>query len=330
MKNCILAAGVALGGSAILCGCGDTATTASPTADYDPKDVDTVWGNHFGAFVTFDVDKIMLDYDETSRVSVFNDHCAGGADGMTNIAGLTEFTGTAQIRGLFESLFTQLDMNASNIVKAGPTAFGSETAGPSVLNEAPPNGNVFLTWASQYDIGNNDIPKATDSFSFRSVEGKIKIWKQNIVTTEATKECNSFGNLTAAGNGATAMAWANHFGAFAEQNITNIMKDYTDSSVIQVWDNLAEKYEKHETLADIQAMFESLFAAINSAKNGEDAGVKVPLISVNEEYNDVFLVWESFSHPKATDTFVFDANGKIARQNIVVTTKPAMAVQVMV
>merc|ERR1712204_88787 len=41
-----------------------------------------------------------------------------------------------------------------------------------------------------------------------------------------------------------------------------------------------------------------------------------------ETFSSVFLVWESNSHPKATDTFTFNGD-KITRQNIVVTTKKA-------
>jgi len=57
----------------------------------------------------------------------------------------------------------------------------------------------------------------------------------------------------------------------------------------------------------------------------------VKVLEVDETVNGVFLVWESLSHPKATDTFVFNDDGKIIRQNIVVKTKdPAAEVNVMV
>merc|ERR1740116_695468 len=103
--------------------------------------------------------------------------------------------------------------------------------------------------------------------------------------------------------------------------MTKIMLDYLDTSIIRIFDYNGDLYSKHEGLAAIEAMFTGLFAAINAGAVGGDAGVDVRYLDVQPEYKSVFLVWTSFSHPKATDTFLFDDEGKIVRQNIVATSE---------
>merc|ERR1712084_202011 len=49
-----------------------TKRTAIPSGEYAPKSVQAAWDNHFAAFGAQDVDKIMLDYDETSVARVHN------------------------------------------------------------------------------------------------------------------------------------------------------------------------------------------------------------------------------------------------------------------
>jgi len=41
-------------------------------AKYTPKSVQEAWDNHFGAFGAKDMDKILLDYNEESVITLFN------------------------------------------------------------------------------------------------------------------------------------------------------------------------------------------------------------------------------------------------------------------
>jgi len=144
--------------------------------------------------------------------------------------------------------------------------------------------------------------------------------------------------------------WNNHFEAFdagckavkdsaidatlMTAALDKIMKDYTADSIVQVFDNRGKTYSKFDSEAKIRTMFEGLFTDINKAKttpyDPNTNGVEVKVLEVEKAFNGVFLVWSSESHPKATDTFVFNTEGKIIRQNIVVTTKTPAQVNVQV
>jgi len=167
------------------------------------------------------------------------------------------------------------------------------------------------------------------------MEKRYKVKKQNIVVTEPHAECkDTVAPPDAPAENPITKGWVNHFAAFGDKDVPKIMLDYTADSIIRIWDNTGSVYSAHEGLAEIEAMFTGLFAAIVAADNGDGTddseGIKVPLISVTPQYNSVFLVWESFSNPKATDTFIFDDDGKIIRQNIVTNSKVAAGVVAIV
>lgn len=316
MASRALFAGAALAGTSVtLWGCGGE-TTAAPFVCQKSDTVEKAWDNHFGAFgkLTEGLDQIMCDYDEESMISVFNDKCAGG----DKREGYAEYKGKAAIRGFFAALFEQLD-SMDNVNSVGPGMNNT----PVVIPGDAPNGNVFLTWRTSNLEGAKEIQYATDSFSFRTVDGQSLIWKQNIVTTEPGKTCEEGGPKTVMPDPPTGLyaAWDNHFTAFAAFNDSMIMDDYTEDSLVQVWDARTEEFSDFKGLEKIQGMFQKLFADIKAAGQGGDYGITVPLQQVEPAYNGVFLVWTSNSHPKATDTFVFNDAHKIIRQNIVVQTK---------
>merc|ERR1711966_258133 len=123
---------------------------------YAPASVADAWANHLDAFEHQDIEKIMLDYDETSRVTIYNN-----ADGSKMV-----YKGLAQVQGMFEELFDGL-------------------SDPSTL-EAPVidvddifggGGTVFLVWKCP----GCGFETATDTFIF-GPDKKVKI--QNLVVTE--------------------------------------------------------------------------------------------------------------------------------------------------
>merc|ERR1712173_12069 len=116
-------------------------------------------------------------------------------------------------------------------------------------------------------------------------------------------------------------AWTNHFTAFGASDPVAIMNDYTDDSIVNLFDNRDNTYAQFEGMDEIRSMFVDVFAAIEAAAVDGDPNVTVPLQQIEPDYEGVFLVWTANAYPKATDTFVFDDNHKIIRQNIVVTSK---------
>ena len=110
------------------------------------------WDNHFAAFGTQDIDKIMLDYDENSLVRLHND--------MTSET--SQFKGLFEIRTMYAGAFGDLE----DLV----------TFSAPVINVDEKEKQVFMTWKCRgcgYD-------NATDTFIFA---GKNKIIRQNVVVT---------------------------------------------------------------------------------------------------------------------------------------------------
>merc|ERR1719277_2054732 len=359
------------GASMMLFGCGggdDSSddTTAAPSPTPDTGDVAADWKNHFESFG---------DYDEESKIVVFNDAC-GGQDGNGKLVGYTEITKKDNIKTFFKDLFDQLGrkydpaLGSDKVLdKVGPAKDGDEGT-PVVKPGNKPEGNVMLTWRTKKDAtgaaGLKDadwIEYAPDSFSFQTKGGKSMIWKQNIVVTESHSSktgdnCAKTVDATPANGdackdktGADSVsclaglykAWDNHFTAFGCLTTTaadckrkdengaevswdtknyDIMADYTEDSIVEVFDTREEKYTQYKGLTEIKGMFDALFVAIKNAGTGDPVnyGIGVLVQEVDPSYNDVFLVWKSNSHPKATDTFVFSDDHKIIRQNIVVQT----------
>jgi len=289
--------------------------------------VQLAWDHHLKQFVAMDFDKILLDYDEDSQIGVFNDFCEGAVPAKPK--GYTTHKGTAQIKTFFNNLFDQL-ININNAHEFGPNNFGQEGAG-AVVKEATNGvayGNVFLTWRTQ-NLGDQSILFATDSFSFKKVGENFRINLQTIVVTEPNGTCEETTQLPGPKEGSPLKkGWDNHLDCFTQRNSNTscMMEDYTEESIVQVWDNTDNTYEAFEGLDRIQGMFVKLFAAMaaerTNPKYENTEGLEVKLLEVDETYSSVFLVWESTSHPKATDTFTFNGD-KITRQNIVVTTKKA-------
>lgn len=125
---------------------------AQPTF-YMALSIKQAWENHFDAFGKQDLDKIMLDYDETSVARLYN-----FTSGQKS-----EYRGLAQIRGMFQSLFADLrDLS---------------TLDAPIVDVEEDMRQVFLCWRC---IGMG-YKTATDTFIFGP---DFKIKRQNIVITK--------------------------------------------------------------------------------------------------------------------------------------------------
>jgi len=323
-----LVAGVALvvGGSLLGCGGGgDESTTQSPPGPvptpYAPKTVTEAWTNHFDAFATFDVAKIMLDYDEDSVVATFNDKCQNAKFNETSL-GYKEHKGTAAIKTMFEALFKAMNYSLASLNGVGPLNYGNATNGPSVIDGEGAAGSVFLTWG--HKTGGFD--RATDTFSFKKVGDIVKVRKQTIVTTEPNTDCEDAGPTVIPTDGAIAQGWNNHFVAFGTENTTMILEDYTEDSLLQVFDKEVGEYQDYKGLEKIGSFFDALWTALADGGDPKSKpGFGADLLKVEPNLGCVFLVWHSDAFPKATDTFIFNDAGKIIHQTIFTNSKPAPA-----
>eukprot|EP00286_Rhodomonas_abbreviata_P028796 CAMPEP_0181308158 /NCGR_PEP_ID=MMETSP1101-20121128/11300_1 /TAXON_ID=46948 /ORGANISM="Rhodomonas abbreviata, Strain Caron Lab Isolate" /LENGTH=254 /DNA_ID=CAMNT_0023414495 /DNA_START=901 /DNA_END=1661 /DNA_ORIENTATION=- len=110
--------------------------------------------------------------------------------------------------------------------------------------------------------------------------------------------------------------WDNHFAAFGAQDVNKILLDYTECSQVIVYDALCDEEVVYRGLDDIRKCFTGLFATLSDLK-----ALAAPVIKVEEApFASVFLQWmcPSSGIIAATDTFFFDENGKIVKQNVVV------------
>lgn len=322
-------------------------TTPAPA----PPSIKPAWDNHVAAFgegikskkVTDErkdaLDKIMKDYDGNSIVSIWDaaktdaQNCKGGT--IEKCTPQVEHKGLVSIRDMFDGLFTALDGCLEDGISDG---LGTKHELVEAAGSAP--GSVFLVW----ECPKAKYIKATDTFVFDGV----MIRKQNIVV-ETTSSVVSHGIPTPVsfGQGILAQdeykptdvktAWKNHFDAFSmgaglkdgdddTAALNMIMKDYIEDSVVHIasypegTDSGIPTFEPHKGIVAIRKMFKDLFASI-----GETCDLAAPLVEVTgdtgtiSDAKQVFLVWRipASKYKWATDTFVFDDNFKITKQNIV-------------
>ena len=102
-----------------------------------------------------------------------------------------------------------------------------------------------------------------------------------------------------------------------------LTEDYTEDSVIIVYDQTSGGKTVFTGLAGVRDCFTSLFARLSDLSD-----LAAPVSEVNEAANgqpgSVFLIWRcpASGYAAATDTFTFDNQGKIIMQNVVVQNSP--------
>lgn len=113
---------------------------------YAPKTLGEAWDNHFSAFGEQNLDKIMLDYTDSSTITVFQRKA--GADGNMIISE-EYYTGLGKIKAFFAALFDEIDDKHDIDAK---------------VTEDEDKRTVFLVWACPQSSINN----ASDTFLFDS------------------------------------------------------------------------------------------------------------------------------------------------------------------
>ena len=251
------------------------------------------WDNHFAAFGSQDVGKILLDYCEQSKIVVYNWH-----DDTE-----TEFNGISGAKECFTGLFAAL-----------PDLSG--LAAPEIHVEEGNPKSVFLIWRCP----TSGFTHCTDTFLF---DDAGKIVRQTVcILNEGAPACKA-PLCTEPQGGPVQASWDNHFAAFGAQDVDKILLDYTEKSTIKVYNQVTDELTEFKGLKAVKECFTGLFSDLSDL-----SGLAAPAIRVEEATEDkagmVFLVWRcpSSGYNHATDTFLFDKDGKIAKQNVVIM-KPA-------
>ena len=249
--------------------------------------VQPAWDNHFAAFGSQDVSKVLLDYCEQSKIVAYNWH------DNTEV----EFNGIAGAKECFTNLFAAL-----------PDLSG--LAAPEIHVEEGNPKSVFLIWRCP----SSGVAHCTDTFLF---DDAGKIVRQYIVQLTESAPAGKAPLCTEPQGGKVQASWDNHFAAFGGQDVDKILKDYTEKSVIKVYDQITGELAEFKGLKGVKELFTGLFKDLH-----DTSGLAAPAIRVDAGSEgiagSVFLVWRcptsGFTH--VTDTFLFDEDGKIAKQNI--------------
>jgi ketosteroid isomerase-like protein len=248
--------------------------------------------NHVAAFGSQNLEQIMQDYSEESVLVTYNK-----ANGES-----CEHCGIAAIRKMFEGTFKAMtDLSTFEAIHNQVYTF--------------PNGNAFLVWKCP----SSHVEYATDTFIFDQ-NGKIRFqtfvgwFGKNLVAPE--NEQARVVSVPPKSTGVIHDHWNNHFSAFGAQDVEKILKDYNEQSVVVVHEKASNKTTEYRGLADIRQCFKGLFSILSDLSS-----LAAPYIRVEEgDFPSVFLIWQcpSSGIVSATDTFVFDTNGIISYQKVVV------------
>lgn len=321
------------------CGKGDEDSGSG----YSPGSVGAAWNNHFVAFGGKDLDKIMLDYDAGSTVWLFDDKCgkteAAGDPPPAKTVGLTKYNGKDAIRAMFDGLFKRL--TPGEVTKVGPWR-----REPTVMEGDGQKGNVFLTWRTTGLTGKDKLDFATDTFTFQT---NRKIAQQNIVVTQpdplatcsegedkSAPFCGNFVDGTDIKAGICRAWWGSKVvlppavptdgqgSMLATLQPLEIIKSYTESSIVQLYDTTTEVYIYFEGIKAIVQMHADMIRVIELF-GGTDFpyGIQQQLLEVNEATNTVMFVFHCAAYQRATMTYTFAKEGdmpKIVRMNMVITT----------
>ena len=153
----------------------------------------------------------------------------------------------------------------------------------------------------------------------RSSSTTSKIVEQNVVLTMAGTPASEAAPQPPSDETKAIVnaAWDNHFAAFGAQDVEKILADYSEESEIRVYDQTTGEKKLFVGLEGVREAFVGLFASLPDLSE-----LAAPPVDVSEARSQVLLVWEcpSSGVVRATDTFLFDAAGKIVTQNVVMVT----------
>jgi len=242
------------------------------------------------AWLGQNMEQILSEYTENSVVTVY-DQTSGR---------LSTITGLEQIQGLFTDTFNRI----------GTTEIVMPVVDTHEATNSEP-GSVFIVWSAPA----SGYVEASATFIY---DDNAKILKHNIAITDSTSDADSYPVSSEAptGSGPVHSAWNNIFTAIFIQNVDMILADYTEESVITLYNQVTGEEKVLEGLSGVRVCYQNLFANLHDRS---DMGV--PIMHIEEgSHAQVFLIWRvpASGYVTAAETFIFSPEGKILRQNVVV------------
>jgi len=282
-----------------LTGCSSDETPGETPPEITPLNITQFLDDHVNALKAENADDASKNHAPTSQMHVYNQHTRERL----------VYAGAVQIKTFYTGLFASGDLSKLEIIK---------TKGHDKTDDT--SASAFVVWKCE----DCKIPEATETMIFNDDK---KIVRHTLVYkwTEGSGTASDPFESGTAPDTPVSTAWANHFGAFGGQNVTQILDDYDDSSIVYVFNHASpDELQEHKGTAEIGDLFTSLFATLPAAN---DVGAPVQVVEEKDGGSPyVLLVWDSPNngYARATDTFVFSSADKaiIKVQYVVVNHAP--------
>jgi len=155
--------------------------------------------------------------------------------------------------------------------------------------------------------------------SYQTLQGKKETKIIGLAESPTSYSLVCAAKKAAAGYAPTSVqqAWDNHFSAFGAQDVDKILLDYDEKSVLKAFNHKEGALTTATGVAEIRDFFVGLFKTLSDL-----SALAAPVVEVTEApAKQVYLIWScpSSGIASAQDTFIFDDNFKIRRQNIAFT-----------
>jgi len=262
-------------------------SSASLLPDEVPMEpVQAAWNAYFAAFASQDVGRIMLSYTDASQIVLFNESNGTelvfrGLDGVQDC-----------FMELFQSLFNLSDLDV-----------------PQIVVEEDPEGMIFFVWRCPA----SGVSYATDTFV---VNGAGQIAKQNIVIHQPNGVVGTQPTTLEPTGGPIQAAWDHYFDMFVAKDLDALLLVYTERSSVKLFNAYSGEYAEYHGINGVADCFQGLFGNLTDLSD-----LAAPLVRVEEHPQGMaHLIWRcpASGYHYCTDTFIFDADNKIAHQTMVV------------
>ena len=282
-----------------------TPTTTATTHDWQYT-AQALWDDQLAAFTLGDVGPLMQGYTAASQVVVYN----AVDDAMDT------YTGLAEIAALFTSLFaTWTTAEAPLLVTKEAEVEGYPI--PSVLH-------VWENTATDAPAAKTTKVKGTSTLVLDVTRGVRSIIRHTMVLFPdegpgGRRNRRGTSNRRAAAGGPTQAKFNFLKAAYERRNEQRCAQSYTDASRVTVHNLRTGVTVVHKGKADIRRYYAALFSSFY-----DDSNASFPVVRIEETpVRSVLMVSKvPASGYTGVNTYLFDAQGTIVRQTVVMRTEP--------
>lgn len=251
-----------------------------------------MWTNHKAGMLAGDVDKLLEDYTNDSRLAVYT-------------PGETErihYNGLVAIREYYEDFFNGLTCKDCAFTGTVPETLVDDDD-PQVFRSWWNLEDSYINASSLYRLDANGKVKEHNEIHIKAVWNTPPPSEEETAVRKLADDSNQ--NLTT--------VWDRHGTAFMAHDVSTIMLDYNEESVMNYWDGA--DWHALDSLDEINAFFADFFGQMS------EEGMAMPFVELTskDDFKQVFMYWNSppngFIH--GFDMMEFRNNLKVGRHNLI-------------